>query len=525
MEVALEVSHMSSWRWNLNSHTVYCQKIITKPSGEVCNKEIALTEEKMYSYLEVEDRERVREAVENLTAGKTTRAKIEYGVTHYIKGEKRMEWVEVCATVGLFDNNGKPVTLVGSRQVITHRKELEEELIAAKKKAEESNRLKSSFLANMSHEIRTPLNAIVGFSSLLINTKDEREQNEYVQIIESNSNLLLQLVGDILDLSKIEAGTIELTYSDFDLNKLIKELEGVFRLRMSPEKPVVLSYQLGMEQCIIHSERNRLTQLITNLVTNAIKFTDKGTISFGYERKGDMLRFYVKDTGYGIAKEQQADVFKRFVKLNKFKQGTGLGLPICKSIVETLGGEIGMHSEIGEGSEFWFTIPYNPLEETIDTKEDTQPVVASIPQEVTILVAEDNESNYKLINAILSKEYRLLHAWNGCEAIDIFKEHKPQLILMDINMPVMDGYETAREIRKLSVDVPILALTAYAYAADQEKIVDNGMDSYMSKPINTQQLRIRVSSLLKNGRSYVSANQLLVDNHGFGAMDNIKSEL
>ena len=214
---------------------------------------------------------------------------------------------------------------------------LEEQLREAKRQAEESSRLKSSFLSNMSHEIRTPLSAIVGFSELLVHAGTEEERTEYVHIIENNSDLLLQLVNDILDLSKIEAGTVEFTYTDFDLNKLMKEIYDAMQLRLtSEEKPVTLSYTTGMEPCMIHSERNRLTQLITNLLTNALKFTERGTVSFGYERRGDLLHFQVKDTGCGIAPERQKDIFDRFVKLSSHKQGTGLGLSICKSIAETV---------------------------------------------------------------------------------------------------------------------------------------------------------------------------------------------
>ena len=374
---------------------------------------------------------------------------------------------------------------------------LEEQLREAKRQAEESSRLKSSFLSNMSHEIRTPLSAIVGFSELLVNAETADERTEYVHIIENNSDLLLQLVNDILDLSKIEAGTVEFTYTDFDLNKLMKEIYDSTQLRMATDtKPVTLAYTLGMEHCIIHSERNRLTQLITNLLTNALKFTEQGTVSYGYERRGDHLYFHVTDTGCGIAKERQKDIFDRFVKLNSHKQGTGLGLSICKSIAETLGGEIGVESEPGKGSTFWFTIRYKSADEGV-REAAAQKAVISSTQRVNILVAEDNESNYKLIKAILSKDYNLYHAWNGREAVDMFSECHPQLILMDINMPVMDGYEATREIRKLSADVPILALTAYAYASDEERILNSGMNSYMSKPVNTLQLRKRVETLLR----------------------------
>lgn len=375
---------------------------------------------------------------------------------------------------------------------------LEEQLREAKRQAEESSRLKSSFLSNMSHEIRTPLSAIVGFSELLVHAGTEEERTEYVHIIENNSDLLLQLVNDILDLSKIEAGTVEFTYTDFDLNKLMKEIYDAMQLRLtSEEKPVTLSYTTGMEPCMIHSERNRLTQLITNLLTNALKFTERGTVSFGYERWGDLLHFQVKDTGCGIAPERQKDIFDRFVKLSSHKQGTGLGLSICKSIAETLGGQIGVESEPGKGSTFWFDIPYRPAKEQAQPKAQSQKAALPASQRVNILVAEDNESNYKLIKAILSKDYNLYHAWNGREAVDMFSQCHPQLILMDINMPVMDGYEATREIRKLSTDVPILALTAYAYASDEERILNSGMNSYMSKPVNTLQLRKRVETLLR----------------------------
>lgn len=236
------------------------------------------------------------------------------------------------------------------------------QLELAKEKAEDSNRLKSAFLANMSHEIRTPLNAIVGFSSILETTDDPVEKREYIAIIQKNNELLLQLIGDILDLSKIEAGTLEFVYSDFDLNEMMSIEEST--MRMKQQNPdVELSFVSGIENCCIHSERNRLTQVLTNLISNAIKFTEKGSITFGYRKdlvKPDFLYFFVTDTGSGIDPEKQASVFERFVKLDTFVQGTGLGLSICQVIIEQLGGEIGVESVKGKGSTFWFRIPYVP---------------------------------------------------------------------------------------------------------------------------------------------------------------------
>ena len=496
MALALEVSNVYPWRWNIDKQNGDCQTITRDETGKLVYDSVFIKEDEVFSHIDSNDRMRVRKAVDDLIAGRTHIMKEEYRTNPVATGHNNLEWVEATAVVGERDSDGRPVSLVGSLQIITRRKKMEEELILAKAHAEESNKLKSAFLANMSHEIRTPLDAIVGFSGLIVNEKDENKRNKYVQVIESNNELLLKLIGDILDLSKVEAGSMEYTHSEFDLNKLMEDMNGTLQLRLDKKKQVVLSYKCGLEQCVIRSERNRLTQLVTNLVTNAIKFTEHGTINFGYELRNDMLRFYVSDTGCGIPKEKQKDIFNRFIKLNDFKQGFGLGLPICKSIVNDLGGEIGVESEEGKGSTFWFTIPYVPVEKTVKTDAPVRITVASPSAKSNILVAEDNESSYELVSAILSDDYNLFHAWNGRQAIEMFKECNPQLILMDINMPEMDGYEATRAIRKLSTDIPILALTAYAYASDEERILASGMNAYMSKPVNAQQLCIRIDSLL-----------------------------
>ncbi len=244
---------------------------------------------------------------------------------------------------------------------VTEMKVMERELRRAKELAEESNRLKSAFLANMSHEIRTPLNAIVGFSSILAQDVSEEEKQEYVGLIEHNNNLLLQLIGDILDLAKIEAGTLDFTYSNVDINKTLSEIEQSSRLKLNGNNNVFIILEAAMPELTLYTERNRLTQVITNFINNATKFTSQGSIRFGYKQpsKG-YIRFYVTDTGIGIPQDKQREIFNRFTKLNSFQQGTGLGLSICQSIIDTLGGEIGVESEEGVGSTFWFTIPYTP---------------------------------------------------------------------------------------------------------------------------------------------------------------------
>ena len=253
-------------------------------------------------------------------------------------------------------------------------------------------------------------------------------------------------------------------------------------------------FEPGLSDCIIHAEKNRLSQLIINLMTNAIKFTKKGHIRLGYEVRAEMLYFFFEDTGIGIPANRKNEVFDRFVKLNNFAQGTGLGLPICKTIVENMGGQIGVDSEEGKGSTFWFTLPYEPVEKK-QIQEKEKQVVAGIKQ-LTVLIAEDNDSNYKLFQTILKDDYYLIHAWNGLEAVEMFKNETPDIVLMDLNMPVMNGYEATQEIRKIAPLAPILAITAFAYASDEQRVMDNGFDGYMSKPIQAKKLKEQLSDII-----------------------------
>ncbi len=375
---------------------------------------------------------------------------------------------------------------------------MQQQLRDAKERAEESNRLKSAFLANMSHEIRTPLNAIVGFSSILADVEDEGEKREYISIIENNNTLLLQLISDILDLSKIEAGTLEFVYTDIDLNAVMEEIRNVFQLRLI-NSPVKLRMDLGRQGTFpLHTEKTRLSQVLTNLLTNACKFTEKGSICFGYTLYGNRLHFYVTDTGCGIPADKQDGIFGRFVKLNAFAQGTGLGLSICQNIVHHMGGEIGVDSEEGKGSTFWFDLPYVSMEENDNDaeNEEVRPVTVQ-QQKLTILIAEDDDTNYILFNSILGNDYHLIHAWNGREALELYKQYRPHLILMDINMPEMDGHEATKEIRKLSATVPIIAITAYAYASDEQRAFKNGANGYMAKPVKAPALQREISEMLK----------------------------
>ena len=362
---------------------------------------------------------------------------------------------------------------------ITTRKQVELELIEAKENAEESDRLKSAFLANMSHEIRTPLNAIVGFSSLLAETDEIELRQAYMSLVQENNELLLNLISDILDISKIEAGTIELTTGWVDVPQLCREVIATFSHKKH-DGAVELRFDESSPQIVIDADKNRIMQVLSNFMTNALKFTTKGSITLSYTLNDDgQVRFCVTDTGKGILAEQCHDIFNRFVKLDSFVQGAGLGLSICQSLVERMGGKIGVESCVGKGSCFWFTHPFTSATQSASTLVTENDMLATLQKKTVsrnykplILVAEDIDSNYLLIEALLKKDYRLVRAHNGSEAIELFNAETPDLILMDMKMPGISGIDTTTLLRKTGTQVPIVALTAFAYADDKSLAFD-----------------------------------------------------
>ena len=380
---------------------------------------------------------------------------------------------------------------------ITRLKKVQEELEAARRVAEVAGEQKTAFLANMSHEIRTPLNAIVGFAGLLSNAS-ESERNSYVEIIKGNTNMLLQLVNDILDMSKIEAGTLEFIYSDTDVNQIMRELEGIFRLRLEEaDSPVRIVFEPCLPVCFIHTEKNRVSQVLSNFLSNAFKYTKEGSITLGYKVREDDIYFYVQDTGAGIPAGKVDKVFERFMKLDAKKQGTGLGLSISRTIIKKLGGEIGVFSEYGKGSTFWFTLPVKPFdflplqqrtEDVSETVEFNETEYDAGAVRRTILIAEDMDDHYLLYKIYLEKHYDLIRATNGEEAVSKYLECNPDIILMDIGMPVVDGYQATDAIRQLSSDIPIVAVTAFAYDEDRRKVMSRGFNGYLSKPLNKDEL-------------------------------------
>lgn len=405
------------------------------------------------------------------------------------EGEKR-----ITSTVrALIPSNKELPLILGISWDITELKKTEQELIIAKNNAEENNRLKSAFLANMSHEIRTPLNAIVGFSDLLVETTTKEEKAEYMEFIQKNNELLLQLISDILDLSKIEAQTMEFVLETTDANKLCNSVVAAGNLRREAKVPVI--FENSIPECYIHTDKNRINQVLSNLVSNSLKFTSTGDVRVGYNIVNDKtIQFYVKDTGIGIKPEKLDAVFERFVKLNHFAQGTGLGLSICKNIVEQLNGQIGVESEWGKGSYFWFTLPYDknlkgaddPAKNIPDFLKTTHPkkIRKGPSRRINILIAEDIDSNYQLIKDAFKERYNLIRAINGLEAIDKYNEFSPDIILMDIKMPEMDGLEATKQIRKIDPLIPIIAVTAYAYDTDIQAATTAGCNSFLTKPIS-----------------------------------------
>lgn len=372
LSAALDAADMTPWKWDLRTGLLSCNVshdlYVTEEEMTHDGNLIIVPTSACFAKICDEDRERVRDAFERLANGETQKMREEYRVgRQWLPSPQQNEWVEVRAAVDERDANGKPLSLIGTSMTVTQRKEMEEALVQAKVKAEEANTLKSSFLANISHEIRTPLNAIVGFSSLLVSAERgiSEEKQEYINIIENNNTLLLQLISDVLDLSKIEAGTMESDYAPIDVHGLFIELEDTFRLR-NKKSGICICYHRRTTECVVKADRNRLVQVMMNLMNNAVKFTGEGSIEFGFDvREDGFLHFYVTDTGCGIPEERLEEIFGNFVKLNSFVQGTGLGLTICRAIVERMGGKIGAVSRLGQGSTFWFTLPYTANEEKV----------------------------------------------------------------------------------------------------------------------------------------------------------------
>lgn len=370
------------------------------------------------------------------------------------------------------------------------------ELTKALYKAEESDRLKTSFLANMSHEIRTPMNAIIGFSSFLRDPMySEAEKNEFVKIITQNSELLLLLIDDILDLSKIQANQMVLNYSRVNLSDLLKDLHRTFSIEAAKKQLLLkLTCEKITDDFTLNADPTRLKQTLNNLLSNAIKFTQQGSIEFGIKNVDSKVTFFVSDTGIGIPHDAGNRIFERFSKIegnaNLLFRGTGLGLAICKNFVELWGGAIWYESELSKGTTFYFTYPVSEIN-IPKASTSVRPTIFSVPNLTgkVILIAEDDETNFMLLTAYLAKTKALIHwARNGAEVIDYIQNNPADIILMDVKMPVMDGIETTRRLREMNIQQPIIAQTAHAYDCDIQKFLATGFNDFLVKPIMKEKL-------------------------------------
>lgn len=382
------------------------------------------------------------------------------------------------------------------------RKKKEGQLLLAKKSAEESDKLKSNFLANLSHEIRTPMNAILGFSQLLYipNLKKEKKK-EYIDIINAKGKMLVKLINDIIDITRVETGQLTVVNSSFKLNNLMQNIktfydkEKLFQQREAID--IVLNIPPRSGELELVSDEGRLEQVLTNLMSNALKFTEKGYVEFGYEVLKGYVEFYVKDTGIGIDPSKKDVIFDRYKQLDesvsRSQAGTGLGLSISKGIVELLGGKIWVESVLDQGASFKFTIPHNPSRKSKQTENvELQEESKSYPdwKNKVLLIAEDEEINYVLLTELLEPTgVKIIWANDGAQAVELVSTIKKiDAVLMDIRMPVMNGYAATLEIRQLNSNIPIIAQTAFALTEDRAKAEAAGCDGYITKPINSKEL-------------------------------------
>jgi signal transduction histidine kinase/CheY-like chemotaxis protein len=386
---------------------------------------------------------------------------------------------------------------INLRQQIKHKEEIQKSLEKAKEKAEESDRLKSAFLKNMSHEIRTPMNGIMGFAGLLEKDLPEGEKaKEYVNMIRRSGSRMLELINNLFDIAMIESGESKVKKYETALNSLMDSLYALY-MPQAQNRGLEIYCEKGLDEPRdkLTTDGDKLKQVLGNLINNAIKYTGKGKIVFGYKREKEVLHFYVSDTGIGISPELQEKIFERFrqaeMGVTREYEGAGLGLSISRAYVEMLGGEIWVDSTPGHGSVFHFILPFHPMESNeTSPKKGVRDNGAKLPENLTLLVAEDDETSYLLLREIMRNTgINLYHARNGEEVIKKLKEHpEVDLVLMDVKMPRMDGYRATQVIKKSWPSLPVIAQTAYASEEDRQKALNAGCDAYLAKPVNADEL-------------------------------------
>lgn len=441
----------------------------------------------------------------------------EYRITR--KSDKQTRWVHGMGKLE-FDNQGNLKSMIGTIQDISEKRKILEDLINAKEKAEESNKLKTEFIQNMSHEIRTPMNGILGFSELLDNRDlSEEKRKNFIEIIKNSTNQLLHIIDDLMEISVLEAKQIKVEDNPVCINDLLHELFAVFNIKAKKNKTsLILKNGLSNQESTILTDKNKLTKVLSNLLENALKFTNKGTVELGYKLNKDIepaeLEIFVKDSGIGIEPEKQELIFERFSQaekeLSKKVGGLGLGLSIAKENAELLGGKISVLSKLGNGATFLVTIPYKPVY-LIPKIEKQQEKISEKKEKYTILIAEDEDVNFMVIEILLEEKLKLpctiFQAINGLEAVELCEKNPEiELVLMDIKMPKMDGHEATRKIKEFRPNLPIIAQTAYSSPEEKEKAFLAGCNDFISKPISKEKLSTIINKYLLAGNSNGNAS-------------------
>ncbi|WP_299528188.1 PAS domain S-box protein [uncultured Lutibacter sp.] len=478
--------------WNSNFEIQIFNKAFERLTGYVSNKIIGHTLEFLFPLESIIE---TREKVNHTVLGNFWET-IEIPIQCKNGETKIVLW----NSANIYDSDEKTlISTIAQGNDITSRKKVELDLIKSKEKAEESDRLKSAFLANMSHEIRTPMNGILGFSDLLKTPHlSDEQQQKYIGVIEKSGKRMLNIINDIVDISKIEAGLMHVEIKESNINEQIEYIYTLFKPEVEAKgMQFFFKNTLPLKEAFIKTDREKVFAIFTNLVKNAIKYTNEGSIEFGYEKKGDYLEFYIKDTGIGIPKDRQEAIFERFIQadiMDKMaREGAGLGLSITKAYIEMLGGKIWVESEEGIGSTFYFTLPYfmKPKEKNstkdVEVTENTEHQVKNLKT----LIAEDDEASEILLSINVSEfSNEIKNARTGTETIEICRNNPDiDLILLDIQMPEMNGLEATRQIRKFNKNVIIIAQTAYGLTGDLEKSLNAGCNDYIAKPINKSELK------------------------------------
>ncbi|HON18502.1 MAG TPA: PAS domain S-box protein [Salinivirgaceae bacterium] len=490
------------WTMNLKRELTYVSPAVERVLGftpeEFTNRifEASFTTESLEQFQLT-----INQIIKNIKLGEISKIAKDYRVEvqQYHKNGTLL-YLEILLNAQI-DNYGKYIGIIGSSRDISKRKEAEIELISTREKALEADRLKTAFLANMSHEIRTPMNGIIGFVDLLAMDEDitPEQRREYLELINSNTNQLLKLIDDIIDISRIESGQLPINKRVTNVIPIITNIVKTHRekVRQIEQKHLEISFIPSDEELLLEIDPTRFTQIITNLIGNSVKFTENGSITVSYKYANSEVIFSVSDTGIGIAADKLEYIFDRFRQADQFTSrkygGAGLGLSIAKNLVEAMGGRIWVESEEGKGTTFYFTMPLINRTEIV---EEPKIVEIPTPQESlnieikNILVVEDEEMNYALIRETLKNDpYRLIWAHDGEEAIELVKSEAVDLVLMDIRLPKINGYEATKIIKQSFPNLPIIAQTAYANYEDVVNALESGCDDFIAKPIKPKKLK------------------------------------